>query len=81
MRNPPYEQIDPRRADTRAHRRRGCLGPATCPAAIERYIAEGLRGVSGRLVGPAVFKADAVPFARHLVGSIPIHSRAFLDFG
>ena len=32
-------------------------------------------GVSGRLVGPAVFKAVEASFARRLVGSIPIHSR------
>lgn|GEM_PF-2323594 len=32
-------------------------------------------GVSGRLVGPAAFKAVEASFARRLVGSIPIHSR------
>jgi hypothetical protein len=34
-------------------------------------------GVSGRLVGPAAFKAVEGSFARPLVGSIPIHSRCF----
>ncbi len=33
--------------------------------------------MSGRLVGPAAFKAVEGSFARLLVGSIPIHSRAF----
>ncbi len=33
-------------------------------------------GVSGRLVGPAAFKAVEGSLARLLVGSIPIHSRA-----
>ena len=33
------------------------------------------RGVSGRLVGPAAFKAVVGSFARPQVGSIPIHSR------
>lgn len=32
-------------------------------------------GVSGRLVGPAAFKAVEVSLTWHLVGSIPIHSR------
>ena len=32
-------------------------------------------GVSGRLVGPAAFKAVESSFTRRLVGSIPIHSR------
>jgi len=32
-------------------------------------------GVSGRLVGPAAFKAVEGSLARLLVGSIPIHSR------
>ncbi len=34
------------------------------------------RGVSGRLVGPAAFKAVEGSLTRPLVGSIPIHSRA-----
>lgn len=34
------------------------------------------KGVSGRLVGPAAFKAVEGSFARPLVGSIPIHSRS-----
>lgn len=33
-------------------------------------------GVSGRLVGPAVFKAVEALFTQRLVGSIPIHSRS-----
>ncbi len=36
------------------------------------------QGVSGRLVGPAAFKAVEASFARRLVGSIPIHSRALV---
>lgn len=32
-------------------------------------------GVSGRLVGPAAFKAVEGSLTRSLVGSIPIHSR------
>jgi len=32
--------------------------------------------VSGRLVGPAAFKAVEGSFTRLLVGSIPIHSRS-----
>ena len=32
-------------------------------------------GVSGRLVGPAAFKAVEGSFTRLLVGSIPIHLR------
>ncbi len=32
-------------------------------------------GVSGRLVGPAAFKAVEGSLTRLLVGSIPIHSR------
>ncbi len=32
-------------------------------------------GVSGRLVGPAVFKAVEALLTQRLVGSIPIHSR------
>ena len=34
-----------------------------------------LEGVSGRLVGPAVFKAVEALFTQRLVGSIPIYSR------
>lgn len=34
-------------------------------------------GVSGRLVGPAAFKAVEALYPQRLVGSIPIHSRAF----
>ena len=34
-------------------------------------------GVSGRLVGPAAFKAVEGSLTRLLVGSIPIHSRHF----
>jgi integrase len=36
-------------------------------------------GVSGRLVGSAVFKAVEASFTRRLVGSIPIHSRWFFS--
>ena len=36
---------------------------------------EPYQGVSGRLVGPAAFKAVAGSLTRPLVGSIPIHSR------
>ncbi len=32
-------------------------------------------GVSGRLVGPAAFKAVEGSLARLLAGSIPVHSR------
>ena len=39
-----------------------------------------IRGVSGYLVGPAAFKAVEGSFARPLVGSIPIHSRALQHF-
>lgn len=37
----------------------------------------GTSGVSGRLVGPAAFKAVEASPARRLVGSIPIHLRGF----
>ena len=40
-----------------------------------RYSFSCSQGVSGRLVGSAVFKAVEASFTRRLVGSIPIHSR------
>ncbi len=67
----------------------------TCPAGLDLFRQRGRvhrrkagqaggeprrEGVSGRLVGPAAFKAVVGSFARPRVGSIPIHSRHFLEF-
>ncbi len=38
-----------------------------------------ISGVSGRLVGPAAFKAVEGSLTRPLVGSIPIHSRPIVQ--
>ncbi len=38
------------------------------------------KGVSGRLVGPAAFKAVEALYQQRLVGSIPIHSRSLPEY-
>jgi len=63
--------------------RRGCPEPARRsfdrphPSGSNSDPYNGLcaSGVSGRLVGPAAFKAVEGSLTRLLVGSIPIHSR------